>query len=591
MDYKAPLADILFSMNTADGFVQLRATSAFADFDEETAKAVLGEAGRLMADIIAPLNAIGDQHPARLEDGKVIMPPGWRKAYQAYAEGGWQGLPFAEGNGGMGLPNVMNIAVAEMMNSANLAFGVGPLVSQGAIEALSVHGSDEIRATYLSKLVSGEWSATMNLTEPQAGTDLALLKTKAEPAEGGAYKISGTKIFITYGEHDLTNNIIHLVLARLSDAPTGTKGISLFLVPKFLVDENGELGERNDVACSGVEHKLGIHGSPTCVMSYGDNGGATGFLVGEPHGGLRAMFTMMNNARLAVGIQGVGISERSFQAASQYAKGRLQGQRPDHDGPAPIIDHPDVRRNLTTIKAMTAASRAICYAAAVALDLAQASASEETRAHYKARADLLTPLAKAYSTDNGVEAASIGLQIHGGMGYIEETGAAQILRDARICPIYEGTNGIQAIDLLSRKVARDQGAAAFALIAELRDTASDVMASNEPVFGRMGFRLNATIDELEEATQWLLGTIVEAPDKALAGATPYLKLFSLAAGGGFLARGVLSLSDQNGNAASNNNRRLLARFFAENLVPEAGSLRRTITGGADGLLAFDLGET
>ncbi|VAW11824.1 3-methylmercaptopropionyl-CoA dehydrogenase (DmdC) [hydrothermal vent metagenome] len=585
MSFNAPLLDIMFAMKHASGFELLREIPRFADFDDDTAIAVLTEAGRLMTEKIAPLNTVGDQNPARLENDHVVLPPGWKDAYEAYVQGGWLGLPFTHEIGGMGLPMVVNAAVADMMNGANLAFGVGPLLTQGAVEALSVHASEELKVAYLPKMVTGEWAATMNLTEPQAGTDLGLLKTRAEPADDDSYRITGTKIFITYGDHDLTENIIHLVLARLPDAPVGTRGISLFLVPKFLLKPDGTPGRRNDVRCIGLERKLGIHASPTCVMAFGENDGATGFLVGEPHGGLTAMFTMMNNARLLVGIQGVGIAERAGQQALAYAKERRQGRRPGGKQTAAIVEHPDVRRNLAAIRALTAAARAICYATAVALDLAHLGGDEDTRARFGARADLLTPIAKAFSTDAGVEAASIGIQVHGGMGYIEETGAAQTLRDARIGPIYEGTNGVQAIDLVTRKLGGDGGEAARTLIAELRGTATEVMALNAPGFGRMGACLGEAVDELEAATDWLVGALGSDRDKALAGATPYLRLFGLTAGAGFLAQGALAQLKQ--DDAEPGNRLVLVRFMAENLLPETGSLARAITGGADGLLGYD----
>ena len=585
MSFSAPLEDIMFAMKHAAGFELLREIPGFADFDDDTALAILTEAGRLMTEKIAPLNAVGDQHPSQLEDGQVTLPPGWKEAYRDYVQGGWLGLPFAPEIGGMGLPMVVNAAVADMMNGANLAFGVGPLLTQGAVEALSVHASEELKAAYLPKMVTGEWAATMNLTEPQAGTDLGLLKTRAEPADDGSYRITGTKIFITYGDHNLTENIIHLVLARLPDAPVGTRGISLFLVPKFLLKPDGTPGARNDVRCIGVEEKLGIHASPTCVMAYGEAGGATGFLVGEPHGGLTAMFTMMNNARLLVGIQGVGICERAGQQALDYASERRQGRRAGSKETVAIAEHPDVRRNLATMRALTAASRAICYATAVALDLARLSSDADTRARMAARAGLLTPIAKAFSTDAGVEAASIGIQVHGGMGYIEETGAAQTLRDARIGPIYEGTNGVQAIDLVTRKLGRDGGEAAHALIAELRGTATEIIASNAPGFGRMGENLDQALDDLEVGIDWLVAALKANPDTVLAGATPFLRAFGLTAGAGFLAQGALACSRQ-GRAAPGR-RILLARFFAENLLPETAALRRAVTQGADGLLDYD----
>jgi butyryl-CoA dehydrogenase len=448
MTYRAPVSDIAFTMRHVAGLDRAIADGVYGDLSADLVGTILEEAGRFANDVIAPLNREGDRHGATLKDGVVTSAPGWKEAYRAWTEAGWNALPGPADYGGQGLPTLLNSACVEMWNSASMAFGIGPVLTAGAIEALAAHASEDLKARYLEKLVSGEWTATMNLTEPQAGSDLAALRSRAEPAGNGAYRITGQKIFITYGEHDLTDNIIHLVLARLPDAPQGTRGISLFLVPKVLPD-----GARNDVRCHSLEHKLGIHASPTCTMIFGDEGGALGWLVGEENRGLACMFTMMNNARLAVGLQGVAIAERAYQQALGYAGERRQGRAIGAaEGMSAILQHPDVQRNLLTMKALTAASRAICYMTAEAIDRAHLEPDAAGRKKAHERASLLTPVAKAFSTDVGMEVASLGVQVHGGMGFIEETGAAQHYRDARIAPIYEGTNGIQAIDLVTRKL-------------------------------------------------------------------------------------------------------------------------------------------
>ena len=588
MSYRAPVSDIAFTLRHIAGLDRELERGTFGDLSADLVDAVLEEAGRFASEEIAPLNAPGDKFGTPLQDGAVTMPPGWKEAYAKWIEGGWASLTGPEAFGGQALPMALSIATQEMWNSGSMAYGIGPTLTFGAIEALHTHASDELKQTYLPKLVSGEWMGTMNLTEPQAGSDLALLRARAEPRGDGTYSIKGTKIFITYGEHDLTDNIVHLVLARLPDAPTGTRGISLFLVPKFLVNDDGSLGARNDVRCQSVEHKLGIHASPTCVMAFGDNDGAVGWLVGEENRGLNCMFTMMNNARLSVGIQGVAIAETAYQQALAYAHERKQGRVPgmSQDEAVPIVAHPDIKRTLMTMRALTAAARAICYETAVATDLAHRSADEAGRKAAQERANLLTPLAKAFSTDIGVEVASMGVQVHGGMGFIEETGAAQHLRDARIAPIYEGTNGIQAIDLVTRKLSMSGGAAVAAYIGDLRDVARQVAEANHPAFGRMGDRLDATIDALERATTWMVAALKSNPDHALAGATPYLRLISLAGGGAALARGALiahGLEASPANAA----RIATARFFAENVCPAADGLAETVVGGADTVLDTD----
>lgn len=583
--YQAPVADIAHTLNHIAGLSKALDAGQFGDLSEDLVNAVLVEAGRFAAEEVAPLRDAGDKHGAVLNDGDVTMPPGWKDLYRRWTSGGWNALTGPEEYGGQNLPQMMSVAALEMWNSGAMAFGIGPTLTMGAVEALKKHGSDDLKSTYLEKLVTGEWMGTMNLTEPQAGSDLNALKAKAEPVGDGSYRLFGQKIFITYGEHDLTNNIIHLVLARLPDGPAGTRGLSLFLVPKFLPGADGAPGERNDVFCHSLEHKLGIHASPTCTMIFGDGKfggepGAVGYLVGEENRGLACMFTMMNNARLAVGMQGVAVAEAAYQKALAYAQERRQGNASGHngDGMAPIVMHPDIKRNLLTMKALTQAARAIAYSCAHALDMT--GADTDRARFWQQRADLLTPLAKAFSTDIGVEVASIGVQVHGGMGYIEETGAAALLRDARIAPIYEGTNGIQAIDLVVRKLPMEGGAHIAGFFDELKADVEAVRASNLPGFGQTADRLEAAIDALERATAFMTKATAENRlEEALAGATPYLKLISLTAGGCLVARGAA--------AAGEADRIAMCRFFAENLVGETSYLCQSVTSGAESLSAAE----
>src|SRR5229473_2107069 len=483
MTYRAPVADIAFALKHSAGFSSALGQGLFGDLAEDLVEAVLAEAGKFATDIIAPLNAIGDRNGTPFAHGAVTTPPGWKEAYRAWAQAGWNGLAAPAQWGGQDLPHAINVACMEMWNSAAMAFALGPLLTMAGVDALLAHGSDELKRAYLPKLVSGEWMGTMQLTEPQAGSDVGALRTRAERAADGSYRITGQKIFITYGEHDLTDNIIHLLLARLPDAPAGTKGISLFLVPKFLPNADGSPGRRNDARAHSIEHKLGIHASPTCTMVYGDDGGATGFLVGEENRGMACMFTMMNRARLSVALQGVAVAERATQQALAYARERKQGRAGTAPGASPIIAHPDVKRMLLVMRALTRAARAISYATAVALDRAERSDGATARQAAHERASLLTPIAKAFATDIGCEVASLGVQVHGGMGYVEETGAAQHYRDARILPIYEGTNGIQAIDLVTRKLPLAGGATVKAVIGEIKRTVEAVNAANDPAFG------------------------------------------------------------------------------------------------------------
>ncbi|MEP9370886.1 acyl-CoA dehydrogenase family protein [Mesorhizobium sp. KR1-2] len=580
--YRAPVEEISFTLKHVAGLKAAIEAGALGDLSEDLADAILQEAGRFASEEVAPLREIGDRHGAVLKDAAVTTPPGWKQLYARWIEGGWNALQAPEEFGGQGLPAMLGVAALEMWNSASMAFGIGPTLTMGAVEALDKHASEELKRTYLEKLVSGEWMGTMNLTEPQAGSDLAALRTRAERAADGTYRIFGQKIFITYGEHDFTDNIVHLVLARLPDAPAGTRGISLFLVPKFLVNEDGSLGARNDAFCSGLEHKLGIHASPTCTMIFGDGfakdrePGAIGWLIGEENRGLACMFTMMNNARLAVGIQGVAVAEAAFQKALAYANERRQGKAAGYDGEgmAPIVLHPDVQRNLLTMKALTQAARAICYSCAHATDRARAGG--DGAQFWQERANLLTPVAKAFSTDVGVDVASLGVQVHGGMGFIEETGAAALLRDARIAPIYEGTNGIQAIDLVTRKLPQGGGEHVHRYINELSEVVGRVRASNLQGFGRTANELEAALGHLSEATRHLEKAMGEGRmDEALAGATPYLRLFGLAAGGAYLAQAAL--------AGGDGERQALCRFFAENLVGETRALKERVVDGAASL--------
>jgi acyl-CoA dehydrogenase len=577
MTYRAPVADIAFTLKHAAGFGAALAEGLYRDLDEDLVNSVLEEAGRFATEVIAPLNRVGDRQGSRIKDGVVTTPDGWKEAYRNWSAAGWNGISGPTDWGGQGLPHAINSACIEMWNSAAMAFGIGVVLTMGAIDTLEAHATDHLKKAYLPKLVSGEWTGTMQLTEPQAGSDVGALRTKAERASDGTYRLTGQKIFITYGEHDLTENIIHFVLARLPNAPAGTRGISLFLVPKFLLNADGSLGARNDVRAHSIEHKMGNHASPTCTMVFGDQGGAVGYLIGEENRGMACMFTMMNQARLAVALQGVAIAERSTQQALAYARDRKQGRASKSaEGSSPIIVHPDVRRMLLSMRAQTRAARAICYATAVAIDRTHLSADEDSRQAAYERASLLTPVAKAFATDIGVEVSSLGVQVHGGMGYIEETGAAQHYRDSRIAAIYEGTNGIQAIDLVTRKIPLAQGTTVRTHIADLRRTVETVRAANNPAFGATGARLGEAVDSLERTTAWFLGRPLD--DTSLAGATPYLRLFATATGGALLAEEALAAA----RAGTDPEARIaIARFFAEHLAPGSSGLEREVIEGAD----------
>jgi alkylation response protein AidB-like acyl-CoA dehydrogenase len=565
-DYQAPVADILFTLRTVAGLDALQAMPGYSEATTETVSAILDAAGTFAGEVLAPLNTVGDRERLRFENGVVTTPPGFREAYRQFAEGGWNAIAFDPEYGGQGMPWALTSALQEMWNSANMAFALCPLLTQGAIEALQLHGTPEQKSTYLPKMISGTWSGTMNLTEPQAGSDLGAIRTTATPAGDGTFRIKGQKIFITYGEHDWTENIVHFVLARLPDAPAGSKGISLFIVPKFLPRSDGAPGKRNDLRCVALEHKLGIHASPTCVMAYGDNEGATGFIVGEPHRGLEYMFTMMNNARLAVGIQGLSIAERAYQHAAAYARARVQG------GKSTIIAHPDVRRMLLTMRALTQGMRCLVLYAAGALDRAKRHPDTAERANNQALTDLLIPIVKAWCTDRGVEVASLGVQVHGGVGFIEQTGAAQYYRDARIAPIYEGTNGIQAMDLIGRKLLRDDGKAMNALIAEMRHSADPAVSFSVGV--------------LERAATSVLAAGKQDPAQALAVATPFLSLCGTVIAGWLLAGSAANTEGT--DPGFSEAKRATAAFFAANILPGANADAALVIGGAASTLAFPL---
>jgi 3-(methylthio)propanoyl-CoA dehydrogenase len=564
--YTAPIADMRFALRELVGLEDLARLPGCENAAPDLVDAVLEEAGKLASEVIAPLNAVGDRQGSVLENGVVRTPEGFKDAYLRYVEGGWNALPFEPEHGGQGLPWSVAIAVAEMWNSANMAWALCPLLNIGAVELLEAHGSPEQKALYLPRMISGEWTGTMNLTEPQAGSDVGALRTRAV-REGDRYRITGQKIFITYGDHDWTEQIVHLVLARLPDAPPGSRGISLFVVPKFLVGADGSLGKRNDVRTVSLEHKLGIHASPTCVLAFGDDEGAIGYLVGAENRGLECMFTMMNNARLNVGLQGVAIAERAYQQALSYARARVQGRPIGAEAEGlPIIHHPDVKRMLLGMKTRTEAARALAYYAAGAIDRARRHPDEAERGRQQRLADLLIPIVKAWCTDTGVEVASEAIQVHGGTGFIEETGAAQHYRDARILPIYEGTNGIQANDLVGRKLGRDRGAAAAALIAEIR---ADARRLDLPELG-------AAIDAVAAATEHLVAALERDPASAAAVSVPYLRMFGTTLGGWLLGRAAAAEDGDPGFLAA---KRASARFFAEQYLPGAAALLGAVRAG------------
>lgn len=592
MRYAAPLKDMLFVLNELADLPALHALPGCAEAAPETVEAVLQEHARFCADVVAPLNSSADREPGGWHDGAVATAKGFKEAFHSYAEAGWQGLQHPVEHGGQGLPKLAAAPCIEMLNAANLSFALCPLLSDAAIEALIIAGSEEQKNLYLDKLISGRWTGTMNLTEPQAGSDLALLRTRAVPQQDGSYRLFGTKIFITYGEHDMAENIVHMVLARTPDAPEGVKGISLFLVPKFIPNEDGSPGTRNDVQCVSLEHKLGIRASPTAVLQYGDHGGAVGLLVGEENRGLETMFIMMNAARFAVGLQGVALAERAYQKAVQYAKERVQSRDlAGSEKAVTIIHHPDVRRMLMTMRAQTEAARALAYVAAAASDFARHHADAETRKFHQAFYEYLVPIVKGWSTEMAVEVASTGVQVHGGMGFIEETGAAQYYRDARILTIYEGTTAIQANDLVARKTLRDGGAAAMRIVAQVRETARQLIAHRDVDLAATGGRLARGAQALEEAVAYALAHAQADLKGVYAGSVPYLKLAGIVLGGWQMARAALAararLDGGDGDADFYRAKIATARFFAEHLLLQADACRAAIVDGAASVLALD----
>ena len=584
-DYSYPYKDAAFILEHLVAFDELCAAGGLEDVNTELAMAVLEEANRLGAEVMAPLNVVGDREGARLEDGGVSETAGFADAYAQYVEGGWAGLGFPEEFGGQGMPKVLFTATDEIWQSSNLGFSLSMLLTHGAVDALLQHGSRELQEAYLPKLVSGEWTGTMNLTEPQAGSDLAALTMKAVP-EDDHYRLFGQKIFITWGDHRMTDNVIHLVLARLPDAPPGVKGISLFLVPKFLPDASGAPGEANDLRCISIEHKLGIHGSPTCTMSFGDEDGAIGYLVGEPHRGLFAMFTMMNEARQSVGLQGLSVSERSYQQARAWAKERLQGTRKDGSR-YPIIEFPDVRRMLLVMKSGTEAMRALAYTASAEADRARYAADEAARTRHHARVELFTPIVKGWMTELSQELTSLGIQVHGGMGYVEETGSAQHFRDARITTIYEGTTGIQANDLVGRKILMNGGETLGALLDEIGETAADLGA--QPDLAALGSSLERAVADARVAMRWLLENAPKNRHAAGSAGVNLMLQLGYLCGAWMMGRSALratALLENGGERAFLEARLVTARFYFEHLLPRAAACHAAVMAGPDALMAL-----
>ncbi len=587
--YAAPLADMRFLLHDLGLLKSVNVLPGLEDATRDLVDAVLEEAGKLAAVELAPLNQPADRAGgATFENGVVRTPDGYAKAYGTFVEGGWNGVPFDPERGGQGLPWLVATAVQEMWQSANLSWSLCSLLTQGAVELLTAHGSVEQKGIWLEKLISGEWSGTMNLTEPAAGSDVGAIKCRAEPA-GDHYLIRGQKIFITYGEHDMAANIVHMVLARAPGAPAGARGLSLFVVPKFLPGPDGAPGKRNDLRCVSLEDKLGIHGSPTCVMAFGDADGAVGYLVGAENRGMEYMFTMMNNARMNIGLQGVAIGERAYQQALAFARERVQG-RPESGDNAAIIGHPDVRRMLMTMKAETEAMRAVSYDLAAMLDISRHHKEEAWRKYADRRVGLLTPVVKGWNTDTGVEIASLAVQVHGGMGYIEETGVAQHYRDARVAPIYEGSNGIQAIDLVMRKVIRDEGGAAREYIDEIHSLINGMNERPEDDVAIIRRHLATAVDALENSTDWLIETGGRDPVDALAGASHYMRLFGITAGGAMLARAAMTalatLNGKGGGAEFHAGKVATARFYAEQVLPQASAAATTIATGGGSVMAL-----
>ncbi len=591
MSYTAPLKDMLFDIQHLAGIDEIAKMPGFEEAGLETAQAVLEECAKFNQEVVAPLNVEGDRNPSSWSEGKVTTTPGFKQAYQQYAEGGWQGLQHPAAFGGQGLPKTIGAACGEMLNSANLSFALCPLLTDGAIEALLTAGSDELKATYLEKLVSGEWTGTMNLTEPQAGSDLALVRTRAEPQPDGTYKIFGTKIFITYGEHDMAQNIVHLVLARVVGAPEGVKGISLFVVPKFMVGQDGALGARNDAHCVSIEHKLGIKASPTAVLQFGDKGGAVGYLVGQENRGLEYMFIMMNAARYAVGVQGIAIAERAYQQAAAYARDRVQSRPVDGsiNASAAIIHHPDVKRMLMTMRAYTQGCRAMATVAAAAYDAAHHHPDAQVRKQNQAFYEFMVPLVKGYSTEMSLEVTSLGVQVHGGMGFIEETGAAQYYRDAKILTIYEGTTAIQANDLVGRKTARDGGQVAKGIAAQVAGTEAELAERGSEAARAVLKRLSAARAAFVDVVDFVAGNTKASPNAVFAGSVPYLMLAGNLMAGWQLARSLLvaeELFAKGEDTQFMQSKIATARFYADHILSKAPGMRDAIVEGADSVTAL-----
>ena len=593
MTYKAPLKDMLFNIQHIARIDQIAALPGFEDAGLETAQAVLEEAAKFNEGVLSPLNWEGDKNPSSWKDGVVTTTPGFKAAFKAFADGGWQGLQHPAEYGGQALPKTIGAACIEMVNSANMSFALCPLLSDGAIEALLTAGSDELKATYLENLVSGRWTGTMNLTEPQAGSDLAMVRSRAEPQPDGTYKVFGTKIYITYGEHDMAENIVHLVLARVVGAPEGVKGISLFVVPKFMVGKDGSLGKRNDVHCVSIEHKMGIKASPTAVLQYGDHGGAVGCIVGQENRGLEYMFIMMNAARYAVGVQGIAIAERAYQKAAQFARDRVQSRPVDGSmsTSAPIIHHPDVRRMLMTMRAYTEGCRAMAAVAAAAYDAAHHHTDADVRKQNAAFYEYLVPLVKGYSTEMSLEVTSLGVQVHGGMGFIEETGAAQYYRDAKILTIYEGTTAIQANDLVGRKTSRDGGQTPKAIAVQIEKTESELLKNGSADAVAVAKRLKAAREAFVDVVNFVAGNTKASPNAVFSGSVPYLMLAGNLMAGWQLARSLLVAQDElkvGNDAAFMQAKIITARFYADHLLSKAPGIRDSIVEGADSVTAMAL---
>ena len=578
MSYQAPLKDMLFAMQELAGLPNISALSGFEDYDIDTAQSVLEESAKFCENVVAPLNWEGDKNPSSWKDQVVTTTPGFKEAFKQFAEGGWQGVIHPAEFGGQGFPKLIATPCAEMLHAASLSFALCPMLTDGAIEALLVAGSDELKAKFAAKLISGEWTGTMNLTEPQAGSDLAAVRSRAEPQTDGTYKVFGTKIFITYGEHDMTENIVHLVLARVPGAPEGVKGISLFLVPKFMVGDDGSLGARNDAWCVSIEHKLGIKASPTAVLQFGDHGGAIGYLVGEENRGLEYMFIMMNAARFAVGMQGIAVADRAYQQAVQFAHERVQSRDlAGSDGPVAIIHHPDVKRMLLTMRSHVEGTRALAYVAAACSDMAHHATDDAVKAQNQALYEYLVPVVKGFSTDMSVEMTSLGVQVHGGMGFIEETGAAQHYRDARILTIYEGTTAIQANDIVGRKTLRDKGAVAKALCAQIAMTEQDLAAHDNEDCAAMLAALRQGRLAMQDTIDFIVANGKSQPKVVYAGAVNYLKLVGVVLCGWQMGRAMMVAQSKLVSDPSFFGAKLItARFYAESVLPQATSLAQSI---------------